>query len=122
MRSIKGLSSSRYSKFGGEAFWVAAGQASAAAGSLIGLRVLTEALGPAQYGELALGLTLESVVGLVIFGGPGLATMRFSVSALESRQFDVLIGASWRVMLRRIWLLLALAGCSLSALWRSRTA
>jgi O-antigen/teichoic acid export membrane protein len=114
---IKRLISARCLKIGKEAIWVGIGQASAAAGSLIGLRVLTEALGPTQFGELALGLTVVSLIGLVIFAGPGLATMRFFASALDSKQFNSFIYASWRVLLRRVWLMMALAGFALLAMW-----
>ena len=41
-------------------------QAAAVAGALIGVRVLTGILPPAQYGELALGLTIATLVNQVI--------------------------------------------------------
>lgn len=52
-----------------EGGWVVAGQVASVAGALMLVRVLTEYLEPAQYGELALGLTLAALVNQTIFGG-----------------------------------------------------
>jgi O-antigen/teichoic acid export membrane protein len=56
----------RLSREGG---WIVAGQAASVLGSLALVRVLTEYLEPAEYGELALGLTVATLVNQVALGG-----------------------------------------------------
>lgn len=52
-----------------EGSWLVLGQIAAVAGSLVLVRVLTEYLSPAQYGQLALGLTVAGLVNQVVMGG-----------------------------------------------------
>ena len=56
----------RLSREGG---WIIAGQAASVLGSLVLVRVLTEYLEPAEYGQLALGLTVATLVNQVVMGG-----------------------------------------------------
>lgn len=56
----------RLSKEGG---WIVLGQIATVTGMLVLVRVLTEYLSPAEYGQLALGLTIAGLVNQVVMGG-----------------------------------------------------
>jgi O-antigen/teichoic acid export membrane protein len=66
-----------------EVFWIAVGQAMVMIGSLVGVRLLTGVLSPADYGELALGLTIATFVNQAILGPLGQGVMRFYSLAIE---------------------------------------
>ena len=51
-----------------EAFWVFVGQAGTAIGGLIGVKLLTHVLIPAEYGKLALANTIVAFIGANLFG------------------------------------------------------
>ena len=111
------LSVQRCFRFGREFIWVSSGQFSAAVGSLIVLRVFTDFLGPAQFGELTLGMTAGTLIGVVAFSGPGLAVMRFFTTAHEAGQVNSFIRASWSVLINRVWIMCGLVGLILGGLW-----
>lgn len=75
----------------GEAFWVIVGQALAATGGLVGVRLLTARLEPHAYGELALGLTVGTLAQQVVLGPLGQAAMRYYAAACEARQASVYV-------------------------------
>jgi len=58
----------RYRRLAKEGFWVVAGQLIAILGGLVSVRVLTEILTPSDYGELALGLTLGTLLNSTAYG------------------------------------------------------
>lgn len=60
---------SRFKRLAKEGSWIVAGQAAAVVGALVLVRVLTERLDPAQYGQLALGLTVAGLVNQTVLGG-----------------------------------------------------
>jgi len=95
----------RLSKEGG---WVVAGQITSVAGSLVSVRVLTEYLNPAQYGELALGLTLASLANQLIFGGIGSGIARFYSIAFEKGDLKGYLNASVKLVTYGIAALLLL--------------
>jgi O-antigen/teichoic acid export membrane protein len=64
---------------------VVAGQVLAVLGALVLVRVLTEHLNPAQYGQLALGLTSAGLVNQVIMGGVIGGIGRFYSIAAEKK-------------------------------------
>lgn len=68
-----------------EALWIVLGQAAAVVGTLIGVRILTGLLRPAQYGELALGLTSATLVHQTITAPLGAGFSRFYAAAAEAR-------------------------------------
>jgi O-antigen/teichoic acid export membrane protein len=76
-----------------ESVWVVSGQAAAVIGSLIGLRLLTEMLDPATYGELALGLTLALIANQTLFGPLANGAMRFFSTALEMNDVTAYVTA-----------------------------
>lgn len=73
--------STRLARLGGELSWIVAGQAAAAAGTLVGVRVLTGALSPASYGELALALTAVTLAHQVVMSPLVAGVMRFYAPA-----------------------------------------
>ena len=63
--------------------WIVLGQAAAVLGTLAGLRLLTELLAPAAYGELALGLTVAALVNQTVLGPLANGITRFYAPAQE---------------------------------------
>ena len=59
------------------------GQLLAVAGTLISIRVFTELLNPYTYGQLALGLTIATLVSQTVFGPLSNGATRFYVIAVE---------------------------------------
>jgi O-antigen/teichoic acid export membrane protein len=82
-----------------EGGWILAGQIASVAGALVLVRVLTEYLTPAQYGELALGLTLAGLVNQVVTGGLINGVSRFFAPALEGADLKNYLRASARLVL-----------------------
>jgi len=76
----------RFKRLGLEALWIAVGQGLAVLGSLVGVRLLTQFLEPAVYGQLALGMTLATFVQQVALGPLGGSFLRFFRPAEEAGQ------------------------------------
>lgn len=66
-----------------EGFWIVVGQAMVITGSLVGVRLLTGLLSPSQYGELALGMTIATLINQTILGPLGQGVLRFYAPAIE---------------------------------------
>lgn len=66
-----------------EGTWIVFGQILMAVGSLAGVRLLTELLPPDAYGELALGMTIATLVNQIILGPLGGGILRFYAPAVE---------------------------------------
>lgn len=77
---------SRFKRLAKEGVWIVAGQIAVVAASLILVRMLTEYLAPAQYGQLALGLTVASLVNQVVMGGIINGVGRFYTIAAEKQE------------------------------------
>ena len=77
------IASERFCRLFKEGFWIIIGQAIAVVGMLVGMRVLTQLLTPAMYGELALGMTVAALVGQTSFGPLGQGATRFFSQAVE---------------------------------------
>jgi len=60
--------SERLQRLSKEGLWIAAGQGAAVGGSIIGVRLLTSLLDPAEYGQLALGMTVATFVNQIVMG------------------------------------------------------
>ncbi len=75
----------RIKRLAKEGSWIVAGQIAAVAGALVLVRVLTEHLDPAQYGQLALGLTVAGLVNQVVMGGITAGIGRFYSIAAEKQ-------------------------------------
>jgi len=94
----KTLSSPRFQRLAKEGSWIVAGQIAAVLGALVLVRVLTEYLEPAQYGQLALGLTIAGLVNQVAMGGVTAGIGRFYSIAAENNDLTGYLHASRRLM------------------------
>ena len=79
------IDTSRLRRLTKEGSWIVIGQIAVVAGTLVLVRVLTEYLDPAQYGQLALGLTAAGLVNQVVMGGITAGIGRFYSIAAEKR-------------------------------------
>lgn len=90
------IDTSRLRRLTKEGSWIVIGQIAAVAGALVLVRVLTEYLDPAQYGELALGLTVAGLVNQVVMGGITVGIGRFYSIAAEKQDLGgYLRAARW---------------------------
>lgn len=89
----------RIKRLAREGSWIVAGQIAAAVGALVLVRVLTEHLDPAQYGQLALGLTVAGLVNAVVMGGVTNGIIRFYSIAAEKQDLGGYLHATRRLML-----------------------
>lgn len=89
----------RYRRLAAEGSWIVVGQIATVLGALVLVRVLTEHLDPAQYGQLALGLTVAGLVNQVVMGGVSNGISRFYSIAAEKQDLGGYWYASWRLLL-----------------------
>lgn len=82
---------------GTEFGWVTVGQAAAAIGSLVGVRLLTQFLSPSSYGELALAMTLATLAQQTALLPIAGASLRFFGPAQEAGQLRAFWGAVRRL-------------------------
>ncbi len=80
------LNRSRLGRAGREFFWITLGQTAAALGSIVGVRLLTSFLPPFEYGRLALGMTVATLVQQTLLSPLTGASLRFWAPACEARQ------------------------------------
>ena len=88
----------RIKRLAKEGSWIVAGQIASVAGALMLVRVLTEYLAPAQFGQLALGLTAAGLVNQVVMGGLTAGIGRFYSIAAEKQDLSGYLHASRRLM------------------------
>ncbi len=67
----------RFRDMGTEAAWVMGGQIGVAAGSLLGIKVLTHILTPREYGRFSIANTIALMVGIGFFTPLGQGLMRY---------------------------------------------
>lgn len=77
------MSRSRAYRLLGEGSWIAGGQFVSLVGALVLVRVLTEYLTPAEYGQLALALTAVGLINQVALGGIAAGAGRYYSIARE---------------------------------------
>lgn len=99
MLAILALPSERFRRLSKEGFWIVLGQASAVIGALVGVRLLTELLNPAAYGELALGMTVATLVNQTVLGPLGNGVTRFYAPAMEQGDLSGYLNAVRRLVL-----------------------
>ena len=92
------LPRAQFQRLAKEGSWIVAGQIAAVLGALVLVRVLTEYLEPAQYGQLALGLTAAGLVNQVVMGGVTAGIGRFYSIAAEKNDLPGYLHASRRLM------------------------
>ncbi len=90
----KTLTSPRFQRLAKEGSWIVAGQIATVLGALVLVRVLTEYLEPAQYGQLALGLTVAGLVNQVVMGGVLAGIGRFYSIAAEANDLPARVRQS----------------------------
>lgn len=91
---MPGASAGRFRRIGIEGIWIIAGNLVSVGGSLALVRVLTEMLNPAQYGEVALALTIVGLANQLIMGGIIAAVGRYWSVAIEQGDLRAYMGAS----------------------------
>ncbi len=82
-----------------EGSWIVFGQILAVVGALVLVRVLTEHLDPAQFGQLSLSLTISGFVNQVVMGGVINGVCRFYSIAAEKQDLDGYLRATFRLMI-----------------------
>lgn len=92
------LSRVRFHRLAKEGVWIVAGQIAAILGALVLVRVLTEYLEPAQYGQLTLGLSAAAFFNQVVMGGISAGIDRFYSIAVEKYDVSGYLHASSRLM------------------------
>jgi O-antigen/teichoic acid export membrane protein len=107
----------RFRRLSKEGVWIVLGQMLAVVGSLIGVRLLTQLLTPDAYGELALGMTVVTLINQIIFGPLGGGISRFYAPALECDDLSGLLRAAKKMMLNATWLVLTLGIIVILSMW-----
>jgi O-antigen/teichoic acid export membrane protein len=93
------LHSKRLRRLSREGLWVVVGQAAAVLGGLAGVRLLTELLDPAAYGELALGLTVATLIHQTVLGPLGSGLTRYYAPAVERGELGGYLRATRELVL-----------------------
>lgn len=83
---------------GKELSWIGAGQIVAVAGSMVGVRVLTNYLSPQAYGEVALALTAGTLLQNIFTGPCCNALQRFYAPSREKRAMSGYFHAGRRLL------------------------
>ena len=91
--------SARFRRLFKESFWIVLGQAAAVIGALAVVRLLTELLDPAAYGELALGMAMATLVNQTVLGPLGNGVNRFYAPAQEKGDLGGYLNAVRRLVL-----------------------
>jgi O-antigen/teichoic acid export membrane protein len=97
-RRFSRLEMSRMKRLSQEGGWIVAGQIVSVLGSFVLVRILTEYLKPSDYGYLALGLTIASLVNQVAMGGVISGISRFYSIAVEKDDLRGYLKSSWLLM------------------------
>ncbi len=109
----------RFVKFGTELLQVGIGQALAALGGLVGVRLLTQFMTPSSYGELALGMTFMVLSQQLVMGPISGSFARYFPIAQEMDSLNTYIQAVWRLLARASGLIAILFVIILSGLFLS---
>jgi O-antigen/teichoic acid export membrane protein len=96
---LRHIATDRFRRLGVEFVWIALGQAVAVVGALLSVRLLTELLAPAVYGELALATTLATLINQTLLGPLGNGVIRFYAPAMEQGDLSGYFNAVRRLTL-----------------------
>lgn len=96
-------------RFHKELAWVVIGQLLALCGGFVGIKILTNFMGPEEYGQLALGLTLSGLINLFLYGPVSQAAYRFFSAYREKNILGEYFSIFKRLNLLLIAILLLLA-------------
>ena len=108
--TLGGISLVRVKRLAREFLWIGVGQAVAALGGLVGVSVLTRALDPESYGELALGMTVATLTQQVVLGPVSGALLRFFAPATEAGELHAYLKGGRRMLTRATFVLLSFGG------------
>jgi len=111
------ISFTRIRRLAREGSWIVLGQIATVAGSLVLVRVLTEYLSPAQFGQLALGLTVAGLVNQVVMGGIGGGISRFYSIATERDDLAGYLSATRRLLAYATGVVALLGIVIIAGLW-----
>lgn len=95
---LKKNSISRTLRLVKEGSWIVVGQFMSVVASLVLVRIITEHLDPTQYGQLALALTLGTLISQIGFSGAMPGIMRFYTIAVEKSEAHAYFLAAFRMM------------------------
>lgn len=115
--AIVAMPSARLRRLGGEFFWVGFGQVLVALGGLIGVRLLTGVLDPANYGKLALGMTLATLTHQVILSPLIQAFLRFFAPAQEANKLNAYLQGGRVLLSQAMALIIGIAALCSLGLW-----
>lgn len=104
-------------RLSGEFIWIIIGQCIAVLGGIVGIRVLTEALSPENYGELALGITFATVQQQLIMAPISVACARYFAPARESGQLLAYLRAVKQLLIGETLLILGIVAFASLGLW-----
>lgn len=107
---------SKLARIKGELAWLLLGQAMAAVGGLVSVRLMTGLLSPAVYGELALGMTAALLVNQTLFGPISNGITRFYAPAMEQNEVASYLNAARKLVLNASGIVVLVAICSATAL------
>lgn len=99
-----------------EGSWIIFGQVLMVVGSLAGVRLLTEMLPPRDYGELALGMTIATLVNQIILGPLGGGIIRFYAPAVECDDLAGYLSAVKKMVLHATGIIILIAALAIVGL------
>lgn len=100
-----------------ELFWVAFGYGLAGLGGIVGVRILTSLLPPAEYGRLALAMTAATLAQQVSFGPLSNTATRFFSPSEEKRELTAYLRTTKRILHKTTTLFLLCLGAAAIGLW-----
>lgn len=92
------------------------GQVMAVVGALVGVRLLTELLVPAEYGELALGMTVVTLISQVLFWPLRDGATRFYALAVEQGALTSYLTAVRRLIFLAVGIVVLIIALSMTGL------
>ena len=109
----------RFKEIKKELVWILVGQALSFVGGFIGIKVLTGLMGPAGYGELALGLTIAGIFTIYFYGPLSNVVARFYSVYREKRKLAVYFSVLKKVHnhLALAMILLTVSGTIITSVW-----
>lgn len=96
------IASERFLRVSREGFWVISGNLAAIIGLMAGVRVITGLLAPAEYGQLALGMTLATLVEQIVMSPLSQGIVRFYAPAVEQNELNGYFSVVRRMVLSAV--------------------
>jgi O-antigen/teichoic acid export membrane protein len=100
-----------------EVFWVVVGQGATILGMFVGIKVLTNAMGPEAYGQLGLGMTIAGFLNQFIYGPLSQAAFRFYSVYRERRELHLYFNVFARMYFFVAVLVVIFCGVSVGAVY-----